>query len=138
MIMFAIIFGLSMDYEVFLLTRVREAWGRTHDNHASVAAGLAATARVITCAALIITCVFLAFLMSGNVAVKMLALGLGVSIIVDATIIRLLVVPATMFLLGRANWWTPRWLTRIPALLEPLDDPPEAAAAPVAPARTGQ
>ena len=135
MIMFAIIFGLSMDYEVFLLTRVREAWGRTHDNHASVAAGLAATARVITCAALIITCVFLAFLFSGNVVVKMLALGLGVSIIVDATIIRLLVVPATMFLLGKANWWTPRWLGRIPALLEPLDGTPGPhAAAPDMPA----
>ena len=138
MIMFAIVFGLSMDYEVFLLTRVREAWGRTRDNHASVATGLAATARVITCAALIITCVFLAFLISGNVVVKMLALGLGVSIIVDATIIRLLVVPATMFLLGRANWWTPRWLARIPALLEPLDESPEAAAAPVAATRTGR
>jgi putative drug exporter of the RND superfamily len=121
MIMFAIIFGLSMDYEVFLLTRVREAWGRTRDNRASVAAGLAATARVITCAALIITGVFLAFLISGNVVVKMLALGLGISIIVDATVIRLMVVPASMFLLGRLNWWTPRWLAWLPELLEPLD-----------------
>jgi RND superfamily putative drug exporter len=138
MIMFAIIFGLSMDYEVFLLTRVREAWGRTHDNHASVAAGLAATARVITCAALIITCVFLSFLISGNVVVKMLALGLGVSIVVDATIIRLLVVPATMFLLGRANWWTPRWLARIPDLLEPLHDATATSAVPAAAGRAGQ
>jgi RND superfamily putative drug exporter len=136
MIMFAIVFGLSMDYEVFLLTRVRETWGRTHDNHVSVAAGLAATARVITCAALIITCVFLSFLLSTNVVVKMLALGLGISIIVDASIIRLLVVPSTMFLLGRANWWTPRWLNRLPPLLEPLDGTPGAAdRAPGVPAR---
>ena len=121
MIMFAIVFGLSMDYEVFLLSRVREAWGRTKDNQLAVGEGLAATARVITCAAVIITCVFLAFLLSSNVVVKMLALGLGVSVIVDASIIRLLVVPATMFLMGRANWWTPRWLSRMPDLLEPAD-----------------
>ena len=93
---------------------------------------------MISCAALIITSVFLAFLMSANVVVKMLALGLGVSMLVDATIIRLLVVPATMFLLGRSNWWTPRWLDRIPALLEPLDESPEAAAAPVAATRAGR
>jgi RND superfamily putative drug exporter len=130
MIMFAIVFGLSMDYEVFLLTRVREAWGRTGDSHASVGAGLGATARVISCAALIITCVFLAFLLSTNVVIKMLALGLGVSVIVDATVIRLLVVPATMFLLGRANWWTPRWLSWLPDLLEPAEP-----AAPAVPAR---
>jgi putative drug exporter of the RND superfamily len=72
---------------------------------------------VISCAALIITRMFLAFVPYSSAVVKMLALGLGVSIIVDATIIRLLVVPATMFLLGNANWWTPRWLTRIPSLL---------------------
>ena len=126
MIMFAIVFGLSMDYEVFLLTRVREAWGSTRDNHAAVSAGLAATARVISCAAVTITSVFLAFLLSTNVVVKMLALGLGVSIIVDATVIRLLVVPATMFLLGRANWWTPRWLARLPNLLEPIEPAPPA------------
>jgi RND superfamily putative drug exporter len=128
MIMFAIVFGLSMDYEVFLLTRIREAWGRTRDNAVSVAAGLSATARVISCAALIITGVFLAFLLSASVVVKMLALGLGVSIVVDATLIRLLVVPATMFLLGEANWWTPRWLTRLPDLLEPAGLPARVTA----------
>jgi RND superfamily putative drug exporter len=117
MMMFAIVFGLSMDYEVFLLSRVREAWTRTGDNHASVATGLAATARVISCAALIMTCVFLSFLLSTNVVVKMLALGLGVSVLVDATVIRLLVVPSAMFLLGRRNWWIPAWLARLlPAL----------------------
>jgi putative drug exporter of the RND superfamily len=113
MIIFAIVFGLSMDYEVFLLTRVREAWLRTGDNHASVAHGLAATARVISSAALIMTSVFAAFLMSSSVVVKMLALGLGLSVLIDASIIRLLVVPATMFLLGKYNWWTPRWLNAI-------------------------
>ena len=113
MMMFAIVFGLSMDYEVFLLSRVREVWLRTGDNHESVAAGLAATARVITCAALIMTTVFLAFLLSSNIVVKMLALGLGASILIDATIIRLVVVPAAMFLIGDYNWWTPQWLDRL-------------------------
>ena len=103
MMMFAIVFGLSMDYEVFLLSRIRETWLETKDNHVSVATGLAATARVISCAAIIMTSVFLAFLLSTNVVVKMLALGLGVSVLVDATVIRLLVVPASMFLLDRAT-----------------------------------
>ncbi len=113
MIVFAIVFGLSMDYEVFLLTRVRETWLRTHDNHAGVAGGLAATARVISCAALIMASVFLAFLLSTNVVVKLLALGLGVSVLIDATVIRLVIVPASMYLFGAANWWTPRWLRRV-------------------------
>jgi RND superfamily putative drug exporter len=128
MMMFAIVFGLSMDYEVFLLSRVREAWLRTHDNHASVAHGLAATARVISCAALIMTSVFLAFLLSANVVVKMLALGFGASVLIDASVIRLVVVPATMFLLGSYNWWTPRWLDRIlPRLGSPHEPPPGPA-----------
>lgn len=113
MMMFAIVFGLSMDYEVFLLSRVREAFVRTGDNHESVAHGLAATARVISCAALIMASVFLSFLASNDVVVKMLALGLGVSVLVDATVIRLLVVPTTMFLLGKYNWWVPPWLDRV-------------------------
>jgi RND superfamily putative drug exporter len=113
MLMFAIVFGLSMDYEVFLLTRVREAWLRTRDNHVSVAHGLAATARVISCAALIMASVFFSFLLSDSVIVKMLALGLGVSVLLDASVIRLVIVPAAMFLLGRYNWWTPRWLDAI-------------------------
>ncbi|MFJ7586618.1 MMPL family transporter [Streptomyces sp. NPDC097617] len=125
MMMFAIVFGLSMDYEVFLLSRIRETWLQYEDNHLAVATGLAATARVITCAALIMTSVFLAFLLSTNVAVKMLALGLGISVIIDATVVRLLLVPATMYLFGRANWWLPGWLDR---LLPHLD--PEGPAAP--------
>lgn len=113
MMIFAIVFGLSMDYEVFLLSRVRESWLRTGDNHESVAHGLATTARVISCAALIMTSVFFAFLLSTNVTTKMLALGLGLSVLIDASVIRLVVVPAAMFLLGRYNWWTPRWLDRL-------------------------
>jgi putative drug exporter of the RND superfamily len=131
MMMFAIVFGLSMDYEVFLLSRVREAWLRTGDNHASVAQGLAATARVISCAALIMTAVFFSFLLSTSVIVKMLALGFGASVLIDASVIRLLVVPTTMFLLGRYNWWVPGWLGRmLPHLRPPEPSAPAAAPAP--------
>ncbi|MFE7854551.1 MMPL family transporter [Streptomyces sp. NPDC057403] len=129
MMMFAIVFGLSMDYEVFLLSRIRESWLHTKDNHASVAAGLAGTARVITCAALIMTSVFLAFLLSTNVVIKMLALGLGVSVILDATVVRLVLVPSTMYLLGRANWWLPRWLDRLLPHLDPEGPAPAQAPA---------
>ena len=127
MIMFAIVFGLSMDYEVFLLSRVREAWQQGHDNHGSVAHGLAVTARVITSAALIMICVFFAFLASDDVVIKMLALGLGVSVLIDATLIRLVVVPCAMFLLGDGNWWLPRWLDRLLPHLEPEPEPSPAA-----------
>jgi putative drug exporter of the RND superfamily len=113
MLMFAIVFGLSMDYEVFLLTRVHEAWLSTEDNQASVAHGLAGSARVISCAALIMASVFFSFLLSPDVVVKMLAVGLGTSVLIDASVIRLLVVPTTMFLLGSYNWRTPRWLDKI-------------------------
>ena len=113
MLMFAIVFGLSMDYEVFLLSRVRESWLRTGDNHASVAHGLASTARVISAAALIMAGVFFSFLLSQNVIIKMVAIGFGISVLIDATIIRLVVVPATMFLLGPYNWWTPRRLDKV-------------------------
>lgn len=113
MMMFAIVFGLSMDYEIFLLSRISEAWHETGDNEHSVSAGLAATARVISSAALIMTAVFLSFIASTTVVVKMLALGLAVSVILDATVVRLVLVPATMFLLGERNWWLPRWLDRI-------------------------
>ncbi len=112
-IMFAIVFGLSMDYEVFLLSRIKESWAETGDNTAAVGAGLAATARVISCAAIIMASVFLAFVLSTNVVVKMLAVGLSVSVLVDATIVRLVLVPSTMTLLGAANWWFPAWLDRL-------------------------
>lgn len=110
MMMFAIVFGLSMDYEVFLLSRVRESWLRTGDAVGSVASGLAVTARVISAAALIMVSVFLSFALDDDVAVKMMAVGLAVSVAIDASIVRLLLVPSTMVLLGRANWWAPRWL----------------------------
>ncbi|MEU0029233.1 MMPL family transporter [Streptomyces sp. NPDC006335] len=113
MMMFAIIFGLSMDYEIFLLSRVHEAWLRTGDAKASVAHALEITARVITCAALIMVSVFAAFVVSDNIVVKMLGLGLAVSVLIDATVVRLLMVPAVMTLLGRHAWWTPRWLDRL-------------------------
>jgi RND superfamily putative drug exporter len=135
MMMFAIVFGLSMDYEVFLLSRVRERWLVTGDNARSVADGLAATARVITCAALIMTSVFLAFLLSSNVVVKMISLGLGVSVLIDASLIRLLIVPAAMFLLGRACWWLPRWLDRVLPHFEPEPEPEPGAGVEAAPGR---
>ncbi|MEU6474158.1 MMPL family transporter [Streptomyces massasporeus] len=113
MMMFAIVFGLSMDYEIFLLSRVHEAWVRTGDAKGSVAHALEITARVITCAALIMVSVFAAFLLSDNIVVKMLGLGLAVSVLIDATVVRLLMVPAVMTLLGRHAWWMPRWLDRV-------------------------
>ena len=113
MMMFAIVFGLSMDYEVFLLARVHEAWKRTGDSKGSVAHGLEITARVITCAALIMVSVFAAFILSDDIVVKMLGLGLAVSVLVDATVVRLLLVPAVMTLLGRHAWWLPGWLDRV-------------------------
>ncbi|MFJ9818526.1 MMPL family transporter [Streptomyces sp. NPDC101151] len=112
MMMFAIVFGLSMDYEIFLLSRIADVWRTTADNTRSVGTGLAATGRVISSAALIMTAVFLSFTSSPTVVVKMLALGLAVSVILDATLVRLVLVPSSMFLLGRANWWLPAWLDR--------------------------
>ncbi|MEV6211702.1 MMPL family transporter [Kitasatospora sp. NPDC051914] len=122
MMMFAIVFGLSMDYEVFLLSRVHEMWLRTGDAENSVAHALEITARVITCAALIMVSVFAAFILSDNIVVKMLGLGLAVSVLIDATIVRLLMVPAVMTLLGPHAWWTPHWLDRILPHLNPEGD----------------
>jgi RND superfamily putative drug exporter len=111
--MFAILFGLSMDYEVFLLSRIREEYIRTGDTSGAVAAGLAKTARVITAAAAIMVVVFLAFVFSSEVFLKLMGLGMATAILVDATVVRLVLVPAVMQLLGRANWWIPRWLDRV-------------------------
>ncbi|MFE7054528.1 MMPL family transporter [Streptomyces californicus] len=113
MMMFAIVFGLSMDYEIFLLSRIHEAWVRTGDPRASVAHALEITARVITCAALIMVSVFAAFVISDDIVVKMLGLGLAASVLIDATVVRLLLVPAVMTLLGRAAWWIPGPLDRV-------------------------
>jgi putative drug exporter of the RND superfamily len=113
MMMFAIVFGLSMDYEVFLLSRVKEEYDRTGDAVNSVADGLAATARVISAAAAIMVVVFGSFLLEENRIVKMFGLGLAVAVLLDATLVRMLLVPATMELLGAKNWWLPRWLERL-------------------------
>ncbi|MCZ7533761.1 MAG: MMPL family transporter [Acidimicrobiia bacterium] len=113
MMLFAIVFGLSMDYEVFLLTRIREEYDRTGDNTRAVTDGLAATARVITAAALIMVFIFGSFLLEDLRTIKVLGLGLAVAVAIDATVIRMLLVPATMELLGDRNWWLPRWLNRI-------------------------
>jgi RND superfamily putative drug exporter len=112
-IMFPILFGLSMDYEVFLISRIREEYVRTGDNTEAVARGMAGTGRVITSGALIMIAVFLAFVASPVPSLKMLGLGLATAILVDATLVRMVLVPATMALLGKANWWLPTWLDRI-------------------------
>ena len=113
MMLFAIVFGLSMDYEVFLLSRIREEWDRTGDSHTSVADGLATTARVITAAALIMVFVFGSFLLESDRVVKLFGVGLATAVLLDATVVRMLLVPATMELLGDRNWWLPRWLARL-------------------------
>jgi RND superfamily putative drug exporter len=112
-LMFPILFGLSMDYDVFLLSRIREEFVRTGDNVEAVARGLAGTGRVITSAALIMIVVFLSFVASPVPSLKILGLGLATAILVDATIVRMVLVPATMALLGNANWWLPTWLDRV-------------------------
>ena len=113
LIMFAILFGLSMDYEVFLLSRVREEYVRTGDNHEAVVRGLSSTARVITSAALIMISVFGAFVLSDDPNGKLFGVGLAVAVLIDATLVRMILVPATMSLLGKANWWLPGWLDRM-------------------------
>jgi RND superfamily putative drug exporter len=122
MMMFAILFGLSMDYEVFLLSRIREEHDRTGDNSRSVADGLAATARVITAAAAIMVAVFGAFVPSDQVFLKLIGMGMATAILVDATVVRMVLVPASMQLLGDRNWWLPRWLDRLLPTL-PIDAP---------------
>ncbi len=112
MFMFAILFGLSMDYEVFLMTHVREQWKETNDAHEAVVHGLASTARVITSAAMIMVSVFLAFVINGDPTVKQFGLGMAVAVAVDATVVRCVLVPAIMSLLGSAGWWLPKWLER--------------------------
>jgi RND superfamily putative drug exporter len=113
MMLFAIVFGLSMDYEVFLLSRMKEEFQRTGDNATAVADGLAATARVITAAAIIMVCVFTVFVLGDDRNLKLFGLGLAAAVFVDATIVRMVLVPATMELLGDRNWWIPKWLDKI-------------------------
>jgi RND superfamily putative drug exporter len=128
MMLFAIVFGLSMDYEVFLLTRIREEYDRTGDNAGAVADGLAATGRVITAAAAIMICVFGAFVLGEGRDLKMLGFGLAAAIFIDATIVRLVLVPALMELMGNFNWYLPSWLRWLPDLrVEPREAPAPSA-----------
>jgi putative drug exporter of the RND superfamily len=113
MLGFCIVFGLSMDYEVFLLSRVHEAWLATGDAHRSVAIGIGATARVITTAALIMIAVFTSFVLNPNPTVKMLAIGMAFAVLIDASLVRMILVPAIMSLLGARAWWLPRWLAPV-------------------------
>ncbi|MBB2940566.1 RND superfamily putative drug exporter [Actinoplanes lutulentus] len=112
-LLFTALFGLSMDYEVFLLSRIREYWLADGDAGASVVRGLAATGRVITSAALIMVVVFAGFAADTDIVVKMLGLGMATAVAVDATVIRMILVPASMAMFGKANWWLPAWLDRI-------------------------
>ncbi len=132
--LFSVLFGLSMDYEVFLMTRMREEWERTGDNQQAVTRGLERTGRTVTSAALIMVVVFAAFTGSRLLAFKAMGFGLAAAVLIDATVVRVVAVPATMRLLGRWNWWIPRWLDRILPHLEPpaapADSPPPDAAPP--------
>jgi RND superfamily putative drug exporter len=110
--MFAILFGLSMDYEVFLLSQIQDHFKEDGDPTKAVIDGLATTGRVITSAALIMVAVFSSFILSGDPTVKQFGVGLAVAVAIDATIVRCLLVPAVMVKLGRRAWWLPRWLDR--------------------------
>jgi RND superfamily putative drug exporter len=111
-LMFAVLFGLSMDYEVFLVSRMREAWLRSGDNGRAIVEGLAGTGRVITAAAAIMVAVFAAFVPSPDIVLKVIGVGMASAILIDATVVRMLLVPAVMHLLGRANWWMPARMNR--------------------------
>ena len=111
--MFAILFGLSMDYEVFLISRIREEYLKDGNTRRAVADGLAKTARVITAAAAIMVVVFLAFMAAPDVFLKLFGIGLASAIFLDATVVRMVLVPAVMQLLGKWNWWIPNWLEEI-------------------------
>jgi RND superfamily putative drug exporter len=135
MLVFAIVFGLSMDYEVFLLSRVHEAWIETGDPHRAVAVGIGATARVITTAAAIMVVVFASFVLSTDPTVKMLAIGMAFAVLIDASLVRMILVPSIMALLDARAWWMPRWMEPIvPQLQLEGSTAPAASAAPVAPA----
>jgi RND superfamily putative drug exporter len=124
MMLFAIVFGLSMDYEVFLLSRIKEEYDRDGDNATAVAHGLAKTARLITAAAAIMICVFGSFVLSDLRVLKLVGFGLAFAVLIDATVVRLVLVPATMELLGDRNWWFPKaleWLPRIQIEGEPIE-----------------
>jgi RND superfamily putative drug exporter len=137
--LFAILFGLSMDYEVFLISRIHEEWLTAGDNTIAVRKGLAATGKTITAAALIMILVFGSFILGGQRVIKEFGLGLAAGILIDAVIIRMAIVPSLMFLIGKANWWFPGWLDRILPRLSvdpeepPSTDRPEGPVTPVEP-----
>ncbi|MFF0220742.1 MMPL family transporter [Streptomyces sp. NPDC004629] len=133
-IMLSLLFGLSMDYQVFLVSRMHEEWVHTRDNARAVRVGLAETSRVINSAALIMVCVFLAFVLSGDSGAAMAGVGLAAAVALDAFVLRTALVPAVMHLLGRSNWWLPQWLDkRLPHLaVEPMDAGPPDAEPPAA------
>ena len=141
-IMFALLFGLSMDYEVFLISRVRESWVRTQDNGRALVSGLASTGRVITAAAAIMIVVFASLIPSDQIFVKVSGVGMAAAILIDATVVRMLLVPAVMHMLGRSNWWLPRAVDRrlpqlnVEGLPETFLPRPEAQAPIGASART--
>jgi RND superfamily putative drug exporter len=134
-IVLAVLFGLSMDYQVFLVSRMAEEWSHTRDNTRAVVAGLTHTARVITAAALIMIAVFAAFSLTSQRDVAEFGIGLAAAVALDAFIVRTVLVPALMYLCGRANWWLPRWLDRhLPHLaIEPPTDEPVASGETVRP-----
>jgi len=133
MLVFCIVFGLSMDYEVFLLSRVHEAWLGTGDPHRSVAIGIGATARVITTAAAIMIVVFTSFVLNPDPTVKMLAIGMAFAVLIDASLVRMILVPSIMSLLGEHAWWMPRWLEPIVPQLQLEGSAAATAAAPGSP-----
>jgi RND superfamily putative drug exporter len=132
---FAILFGLSMDYQVFLVTRMQEEWSRGTDNLTAVRRGLAGSGRVVVIAALIMSSVFLAFVPSPESTIKLFGVALASAVLVDAFVVRLVLVPSLMSILGKANWWLPGWLDRILPTIEIeggadeiADDEPESSA----------
>jgi RND superfamily putative drug exporter len=133
LLLFCIAFGLSMDYEVFLLSRIKEEHDRTHDNTLSVAYGLEHTGRIVTAAAVLISVVFLAFATSRVSFIKIFGIGLSIAVLMDAFVIRATLVPAFMRIAGEANWWAPRWLRRVHDRIgiseepepPPAEEPPE-------------
>jgi RND superfamily putative drug exporter len=137
--MFAVLFGLSMDYHVFLLTRIREHFDHTGNNAAAVAFGVRSTAGMITGAAAIMIAVFGGFAAGGTVAFQQMGFGLAVAVFLDATIVRIVLVPASMELLGARNWYLPSWLTWLPKVdVEGVTAPPRGAAIPVGSPAGGQ
>ncbi|HWV36103.1 MAG TPA: MMPL family transporter, partial [Thermomicrobiales bacterium] len=111
--LFGILFGLSMDYEIFLVSRVHEAWTHRRDNAWALRHGIGASGRVVLAAGAIMTCVFFAFTLGDSRIIKEIGLGLGAAILIDVLVVRMVLVPSFMSLAGNANWWFPRWLDRI-------------------------